>query len=61
MDFGVRTDTALHAVKDGEPVKNLFAIGSILGNTRKEDYGTAAGLAIRTAFAVADTIKGGNV
>ena len=61
MDFGVKTDASLHAVKDGEPVKNLFCIGSVLGGTRKEDYGTAAGLAIRTAFAVVDTIKGGNV
>ncbi len=61
MDFGVKTDALLHAVKDGEPVKNLFCIGSVLGGTRKEDYGTAAGLAIRTAFAVVDTIKGGNV
>ena len=61
MDYGVKTVASLHAVKDGEPVKNLFAIGSVLGNTRKEDFGTAAGLAIRTAFAVADTIKGGNV
>ena len=55
MDFGVKTDASLHAVKDGEPMKNLFCIGSVLGGTRKEDYGTAAGLA------VVDTIKGGNV
>ena len=61
LNFGVKTDASLRAVKDGEPVQNLYAIGSILGNTRKADYGTAAGLAIRTAFAVADTIKGGNV
>lgn len=61
MDFGVKTDAMLHAVKDGEPLKNLYCIGSVLGNTRKEDYGTAAGLAIRTAFSVVDTIKGGNV
>jgi glycerol-3-phosphate dehydrogenase subunit B len=60
LGFGVRTDSGLHPLKDGVPVRNLFAIGSILGNTRKETYGTAAGLAIRTAFAVADTIKGGN-
>ena len=58
MDFGVQTDAQLHPLKDGEPVKNLYAIGSILGNTRKEEYGTAAGLAIRTAFAAVDTIKG---
>ena len=61
MDFGVKTDAELHAIKDGEPVQNLFAIGSVLGNTRKEDFGTAAGMAIRTAFAAVDTIKGGNV
>ena len=61
MNFGVKTDDALHALKDGEPVRNLFAIGSILGNTRKDDFGTAAGLAIRTAFAAVDTIKGESV
>ncbi len=61
MDFGVKTDAELHAIKDGQPIQNLFAIGSVLGNTRKEDFGTAAGMAIRTAFAAADTIKGGNV
>ena len=61
MDFGVKTDAELHAIKDEEPVQNLFAIGSVLGNTRKEDFGMAAGMAIRTAFAAVDTIKGGNV
>ncbi len=61
MNFGVKTDDALRAIKDGEPVRNLFAIGSVLGNTRKEEFGTAAGLAIRTAFAVVDTIKGESV
>ena len=58
MDFGVRTDAGLHPLKAGVPIRNLFAIGSILGNTRKEEFGTAAGLAIRTAFAAADSIKG---
>ena len=61
MNFGVKTDAELHPFKDGEPIRNMYAIGSILGNTRKEDFGTAAGLAIRTAFAAADAIKGGNV
>ena len=57
LHFGVRTDGKLHAMKDGEPLKNLYAIGSILGHSRKEEFGTAAGLAIRSAFAAVDTIK----
>ena len=61
MDFGVKSDASLHAIKDGETVKNLFCIGSVLGGTRKGEFGPAAGLAIRTAFAAVDSIKGGNV
>ena len=61
MDFGVATDAELHPLKDGAPVKNLFAIGAVLGNTRLKEFGSAAGLALRTAFAVVDAIKGGNV
>lgn len=55
MSFGVRTDTQLHALRDGQVLKNLFAAGSILGGTRPE-MGTAAGLAIRSALAVVDQI-----
>ena len=61
MDYGVRTDAQLHALKDGEPVRNLFAVGSVLGHTRQAEFGTAAGLAIRTAFAAVDTIQGESV
>ena len=55
MHFGVKTDAQLHALLKGEPVKNLYAIGSILGDTRPE-LGTAAGLAVRSAFAAVDEI-----
>ncbi len=55
MNYGVKTDEHLHAIKDGVALKNVYAIGSILGNTRKE-LGSGAGLAIRSAFAVVDEI-----
>ena len=55
MQYGVKTDASLHAIKDGAPLKNLYAIGSVLGATRPE-FGSAAGQAIRTAFAAVDTI-----
>ena len=55
MDYGVKTDAALHGLLQGEPLKNLYVIGSILGATRPE-FGTAAGLAVRSAFAAVDQI-----
>ena len=55
MGYGVRTDAALHALREGRPMKNLFAIGSILGATRPE-LGTAGGAAVRSAFAAVDEI-----
>ena len=55
MKYGVATDSSLHAIRGGEPLKNLYAIGSILGETRPE-LGTGGGLAIRSAIAAADAI-----
>lgn len=55
MKYGVATDASLHAIKGGEPLKNLYAIGSILGETRPE-FGSGGGLAIRSALAVVDEI-----
>ena len=55
MQFGVKTDTALHPLRKGRPLVNLYAIGSILGATRPES-GTGAGLAVRSAFAAVDEI-----
>lgn len=55
MRFGVKTDVALHPMIAGESVRNLYVAGSILGATRPE-FGTGAGLAIRSAFAVVDSI-----
>ena len=55
MQYGVKTDAALHPLVDGQPRGNLYAIGSVLGGTRPE-FGTGAGLAIRTAFLAVDEI-----
>ena len=55
MGYGVKTDAALHGLLEGEPLKNLYVIGSILGATRPE-FGTGAGLAVRSAFAAVDQI-----
>ena len=55
MKYGVATDATLRALKGGEPLQNLYAIGSILGETRPE-MGTGGGLAIRSAMAAADEI-----
>ena len=53
--FGVVTDGKLRAVKDGVPVENLYAAGSVLGGNALR-LGCGAGLAILSALAVADTI-----
>lgn len=55
MQFGVKADENLHALKDGKPLENLYVAGSVLGGTRPE-FGTAAGQAIRTALHAADKI-----
>lgn len=55
MRFGVKTDPQLHPMVGGEPLKNLYAVGSILGMTRP-DLGSGAGLAINSAFTAVDNI-----
>ena len=55
MAYGVKTDASLKALCEGKPLENLYAIGSILGQTHPE-LGSGAGLAIRSAFAAADDI-----
>lgn len=55
MQYGVRTDDSLRALCGGEALKNLWVAGSILGGTHPE-LGSAAGLAVRSALAVAADI-----
>ncbi|MBQ2550518.1 MAG: anaerobic glycerol-3-phosphate dehydrogenase subunit B [Bacteroidales bacterium] len=56
MDFGVATDGSFKALKDGEPIGNLYAIGSVLGGSGALKLGCGAGVAILSALAVADSI-----
>jgi glycerol-3-phosphate dehydrogenase subunit B len=52
MDFGVVTDKEFHAMKDGKPVENLHAIGSILCNDGIK-LANATGVSMLTATNVA--------
>ena len=54
MDFGVKVTADLRPSKAGEPLKNLFAAGSVLGNAHP--IGKGAPLAILSAFKVTETI-----
>ena len=56
MKFGVKTDASLHALREGKPLDNVFAVGSVLGATRPE-FGTGAGLAIRSALEATNQIS----
>ena len=55
LHFGVKTDANLRPCRKGVPVKNLYVIGSILGETHPE-LGSGAGLAIRSALQVTQQI-----
>lgn len=55
MNFGVKADENLRALKDGKALENLYVAGSVLGGNRPE-FGTAAGQAVRTALHAADQI-----
>ncbi len=55
MGFGVKTDENLRPTRKGVPLKNLYVIGSILGETHPE-LGSGAGLAIRSALKASELI-----
>ena len=56
MEFGVATDSEFHVVKDGKPVTNLYAIGSILSGFNPIELGCGAGVAMLTAIDVANIL-----
>ncbi|MBR1574719.1 MAG: anaerobic glycerol-3-phosphate dehydrogenase subunit B [Bacteroidales bacterium] len=56
IGFGVRTDERFHPMREGRPVENLYAIGSVVGNCNSVKLGCGAGVALMTALTVADEI-----
>ena len=56
MSYGVKTDAGFHPLRDGVPVRNMFAIGSVLSGYNPLEEGCGSGVAILTALHVANTI-----
>lgn len=59
IGFGVKTDSSFRAYKGGELCPNVYAAGSILSGANTLEEGSGAGVAVMSAFAVADEILGG--
>lgn len=58
MSFGVLSDDRFRVLKDGVPVLNLYAAGSLLGGCNPVKEGSGAGIAMITALYVSDLILG---
>ncbi|MBQ6080323.1 MAG: anaerobic glycerol-3-phosphate dehydrogenase subunit B [Muribaculaceae bacterium] len=56
MSYGVATDERLRCLKNGKPVTNLHAIGSILSGHDAIKAGDGTGVSLLTALAVAKDI-----
>lgn len=54
--YGVATDSSLHCLKQGKPISNLHAIGSILSGHDAIKMGDGTGVSLLTALAVARNI-----
>lgn len=54
--YGVATDSSLHCLKQGKPIANLHAIGSILSGHDAIKMGDGTGVSLLTALAVARNI-----
>ena len=57
MSFGVATDNEFHVKKNGEPVENVYAAGSVLSGFHPMKQGCGAGVSILTALHVSSLLK----
>ncbi len=58
MSFGVSTDGNLHPFKGGAPVRNLYAVGSVLSGHNALAQADGTGVSLITALAAAASIAG---
>lgn len=56
MEFGVKTDDQLHAVKDGTVLNNVYAAGQVLSGNNKVKLASGEGVDMLTALAVVKNI-----
>ncbi len=56
MEFGVKTDETLHALKDGNVLNNVYAVGQVLAGNNKVKLASGEGVDMLTALAVAKNI-----
>lgn len=55
--YGVATDSQLRCLKQGKPIQNLRAIGSVLSGHDSVKMGDGTGVSLLTAIAAADHIR----
>ena len=55
--YGVATDGQLRCLKQGNPIGNLYAVGSVLSGHDAVKMGDGTGVSLLTAIAVADHIR----
>lgn len=58
--YGVATDPSLHCLRQGKPITNLHAIGSVLSGHDAIKMGDGTGVSLLTALTAAHDIMGDN-
>lgn len=56
MHYGLKTDSDFRALKNGQPIENLYAAGSVLGGANALKEGSGAGISLLTSLHVAEQI-----